>query len=69
MDRLLGEHEIQEDAASGRQEFERRKETLSLKERAARVLMGTSKTANAKLHGYLRGADPKAFGAQARLGI
>jgi len=42
---------------------------VSLKQIAARVLMGTSKTANAKLHGYMRGAAPKAFGAQARLGI
>ena len=47
-----------------------RRETTSLTERiAARVHLGTSKTANAKLHGYVRGAAPKAFGAQARWGI
>ncbi len=45
----------------------RRETTLSLKETAARVHLGTSKTANAKLHAHKRGAAPKAFGASERM--
>ena len=32
VDRLLGEHEIQEDSAAGRQEFERRMEVSRIEE-------------------------------------
>ncbi len=47
----------------------RRGTTLSLKQIVACVHLAMSKTANAKLHGYMRGAAPKAFGAQAPLAI
>jgi len=43
----------------------RRETPLSLKEIAARVHLGTSKTANAKLHGYMCGAAPSVRGTSA----
>ena len=95
VDRLLGEHGIQEDTASGRQRFEqwmekrraeegdpealkalrrgwclggegfRRETTLSVKDIAARVQLGSSKGANANLHAYLRSHPlPNAGAAQ-----
>lgn len=46
----------------------RRQTTLSLKEIAARVHLGTSKTANTKLHKHMRGATAN-DASQARLGV
>ena len=46
----------------------RRETTLSIKGIAARVQLGTSKAANAKLHHHMRHTQPEAPG-QTRLGI